>query len=109
MSTVASELHTVSTDETRNIAVDCSDMLDSGELLTGTPTVTTSAGVTLGSKQVNSATLTINGASVAAGLAVQFTATATTPGLYEIEITCNTDASQVVEGRIKLLVEKSKY
>lgn len=109
MATEAKEVYRVSTSETRNVSVDFTDMLDTGELLTGTPTVATASGLTIASEQVNVSTLTINGRSVAAGLAVQFTVAPTSVGLYSIEITCGTDASQTVEGVVKVDAYKAKY
>lgn len=93
--------------ETRNFAVSFGDVVDSGELLTGTPTVAeeTTSDLTIANKAVNTAALTINGKSVAIGQAVQFKvsgqlATGTVrgdesiaTGNYEIKITVSTDAT----------------
>ena len=109
MGSVAPEVRSITTDETRNVAIDCSDMLDSGELLTGTPMIQCSASLTITNQQVNASAVVINGQSVAAGKAIQFTVTSGTPGSYAVEAKCSTDGSQVIEGRLKLLVEKTKF
>ena len=57
----------------RNIAVSFSGKLDSGELLTGTPTITedTTTDLTISSKAVNTVAREINGVTVPIGEAVQ--------------------------------------
>jgi len=83
--------------ETNAFAVSFSGVLDSGELLTGTPTVAeqTSSDLTIQNKVVSTVALTINGATVAIRMAVQFTvvgqAAANSP--YTIKITVGTDAT----------------
>lgn len=81
--------------ETRNVAISFASLLDSGELLTGTPTVTEDVGdLTITSKQVNTVALTINGATVAIGKAVQFSITGQVAGTtYTITAQCGTDAT----------------
>ncbi len=87
--------------ETRNCAVSFKGMLDSGELLSGTPTVAeiTSSDLTLGSKALNTATLTIDDdTSVLASQAVQFTVTGGTADTkYQVLITVGTDDSQTLQ------------
>lgn len=83
--------------------------LDSGELLTGTPTVAeeTTSDLTLANKAVNTAELTLNQATVAIGQAVQFSVSgqlrANSP--YTITITVGTDASpaQTLVGKVTLV------
>ena len=106
MAKTAPQIHAITTDETRNIAVDCQGFLDTGELLTGTPTITevTTALLTLTNKQVSTAELTINGATVAIGEAIQFTAAGSTAGNYSVKFICGTDASQTVSGFVKIIV-----
>jgi hypothetical protein len=109
MPTSAPQVHEISTSETRNVAVDLAGKLDSGELLSGTPTVVEveTSELVLGSKVVNTAELTINGRTVAVGEAVQFTcdASSATQGQARyIDITCDTDASQTVHVRIRLQI-----
>jgi len=99
--------YTIQVGEVRNVAVDFRSVLDTDEAFTGTPTITTTAGLTLDNKAVSTATLTINGESVPAGEAIQFRATAVTAATYTIEIECDTDASpaQTIIERITMVVE----
>lgn len=95
--------------EIRNIAVSFSGKLDTGELCTGTPTITevTSSDLTLGSKAVSTAALTINGVSTPIGEAVQCSVSGGTANTtYEIKIAVGTDATpaQTLYGTIKLKV-----
>lgn len=105
MTGYAPQYETVSTNEVRNVAIDFADVLDSGELLTGTPTVTGDASLTITNEQVNTSLLTINGESVAVGAGVQFRVSPSTAGVYTITVRCGTDASQTVEGKVRLRVE----
>lgn len=94
--------------ETRIVSVDYRGKLDSGELLTGTPTVTISpSGPTISNESVNAAALTINGETVAIGQAVQFKITGVTAGVtYNITTVCSTDstpAQVALEGRLRLV------
>lgn len=109
MPTIAPQVHPISTSELRNVAVDFSGKLDSGELLTGTPTVTEvgTSDLVLASKQVNAADRIINGATVATGKAVQFTVDASGSSAGQrrtVDIVCGTDAGQTVHGRVVLKV-----
>lgn len=82
--------------ETRIVSVSFVDVLESGELLTGTPLVveTTTADLTLANKAVNTSTLTILNQSCVAGQAIQFTMTGQQAGTcYIIKLTCGTDAT----------------
>ena len=109
MSSIAREIRSMSIEEVRNISLDMSALLDSGELLTGTPTIQTDSSIDISNAQVNTGVVTINGASVAAGNAVQFTANASSAGIYRIEILCDTDAGQTIEGFLKLQVKAGMY
>lgn len=110
----APQRHEVSVQEVVNISVDFQGMMDANqspiELLTGTPTVTEYGSpqvLTLGGKQVNSSTITVNGATCLAGQAVQFTcdASGATPGqVYIIDIVCGTTASQTRAGSVAIHV-----
>lgn len=104
----APQAHSKSSTEVRNIAVSFAGKLDSGELLTGVPTVTVSpSGPTLANKLVTTTAKTINGASVAAGAAVTFNVTGGTAGVkYTITITVGTDATpaQTLQGIVILRV-----
>lgn len=109
MAAKAPQLHPVSTEETRTVSVSFAEMLDSGELLSGTPDIQCSANLTISAAQVTSDVAEINGEQVIAGNAVQFHVAGSVPGLYPIEIVCNTNAGQVVEGVIMLRVRQSKF
>ncbi|HDZ20959.1 hypothetical protein LCGC14_0878500 [marine sediment metagenome] len=101
----APQLQTMVAGTTRNIAVSFAAQLDSGELLTGTPTIVevTSTDLTLASKAVSSAILTILGESVASAAAVTFSVTGASAGggqtsgeftgYYKIKCTATTDAT----------------
>jgi len=83
--------------ETKKFGVDCTNILEDGELLTGTPTVAeeTTSDLSISEEQVNVAAVTLNGESVAIGKAVLFYASgflkASAP--YTIKITATTDAA----------------
>ena len=78
-------------------AIDYKDILDSGELLTGTPTVVevTTTDLTLSNKVVNTVALTIDGRTCAIGKAVQFKVSGqlAAQGLYRVRVTVSTDAT----------------
>lgn len=88
-------------DEIRNFAVSFAGELDSGEVLTGTPTVEeeTTTDLTIANKAVNTSALTINGKNVPIGEAVQFKVSgqqamgSAASGTYKIKITVSTDAT----------------
>ena len=93
----------------RTVSVSFIDVLESGELLTGTPTVTeqTTTALTLGSKAVNTTTLTIDGVSNVAGQAVTFTVDGTNAvadTTYNILIYCGTNSTpaQVLPGKVRM-------
>lgn len=78
------------------VAIDCQDWLDSGELLTGTPTIVevTTTALTLANKAVSTAALTINGRSSAIGQAVQFKVSGQVAGVtYRIRVTVGTNST----------------
>ena len=83
--------------EVRNVAVSFAGALDTGELLTGTPTVAeqTTSDLTFSNEAVSTAALTINDTSVPLGEAVQFKVTGGTVANspYTIVISCATDSS----------------
>ena len=91
----ATQIRQKGANETRNVSVSYDDKLESGELLTGTPTITDSTGdLTLSNKLVSTGAETINGISVSAGAAVLFTcAGGTSSTTYTIRIQVTTDAS----------------
>ena len=99
---------------TRDLAVSFVKTLVSGELLTGTPTVTiSSGGPTISGASVNSAALQVEDPSTPhyalAGQAVTFRATASTitPGTYTVTITCATSGGQVMPGYATIVVQGS--
>ena len=95
----ALQVHEIDKDEICNISVDFQGYLDTGELLSGTPTVSevNTSHFTISSAQVSSAALTINGQSVAISKAVQFKldpgASAVQGNYYAFDISCATDAT----------------
>lgn len=109
MASTAPQIHNISTDETRNVSVDMTALLDDGETITGSPTVQCDASITVTNEQYNAAAVTINGVSVAAGKAVQFTVEPSARGLYPVEIVAQTSEGQTLEATIKLSVSVSKF
>lgn len=99
---------------TRDIAVSFKDTLVAGELLTGTPTVTISAGgPTISAAQVNSSVLRIEAPGrehhALAGQAVLFraTASAVSAATYTVTITCATTGGQTIPGYATIVVQAS--
>lgn len=93
----ASELPPTAVGDVRLGSVSFAGQLDSGESLTGTPTVTevTTTDLTISSVAVSSEALVINSRSVAAGLAVQFLVSGAkaSGSPYTLQITVSTDSS----------------
>lgn len=109
MPVLAPEIIDIGPEELRNVAVDFSGKLDTSELLTGTPTVleVTSTDLVLTNKIVSTGALTINGVSVAAGLAVQFTVDpvgATKDKTYQVDIVATSDASNAQDVSLGVLL-----
>jgi hypothetical protein len=105
MPTEAQPVNEASPDEHRISSVDFSGKLDTGEVLTGTPTVTEvmTTDLVITNPLVNSGILTINGASVAIGEGIQFKvdyAGATIRTKYIVKVVCGTDAGQTVAGQV---------
>jgi len=105
----ATQIRQKSSSEVRNVAISYADKVESGELLTGTPTITevSSSDLTLSNKIVSTGALTINGVSVAAGAAITFTVAGGTAGTtYDIRIQCGTDATnaQTFDDHVQLEV-----
>lgn len=104
MAGIAQPAHEKTAGETRNVAVDCRDLLDSGETLTGTPTVS-GTGLTLSGATVNVAALTLQGATVGIGQAVQFTVAGGTAGTrYLIRVTASSSGGQTLQFDVPLKV-----
>ncbi len=99
MSHTAPQRNDVAAGETRNFAVSFSGKLDSGELLTGTPTIVDNAApspevLTIANKVVSTGALTINDVTVPIGEAVQFKASGFVSGSsYTFKITATSDAT----------------
>ncbi len=92
----------------RNIAVNFSDWLDHGEIITGTPTVAVSpSGPTLSAASVNSGRRVVDNRSCAPGSVVTFTVSGGTANTYTITITASTSGSQTLVGYITLVVAES--
>ena len=91
----AEQIQSKTANEVRNLAVDFTDKLDSGEALTGTPTVTSSpSGLTIASVEANAGTLTILGTTVAIGRAVTCSVSGGSAGTrYTLTVQCGTDAT----------------
>jgi hypothetical protein len=109
MAGTAEQIQKITTEELRNVSVNFADLLDSGELLTGTPTVVSDTDVTIDNEQVNDEIIIINNESVAVGNAVQFTVECAVAGNYTVEIKVSTDAGQVLEGLCILKVIDTVY
>ena len=96
MAITTKEVGRKSPGDTAAVAMDFTPLLRSGELLTGTPTVAevTTTDLTIANVGLNSSTIEVNGASVAANGAVQCTvAGGTAATKYTVRITCGTDTS----------------
>ena len=97
MPKILEQQYDLSTGETEVVSINYSDVLDSGELLSGTPTVSevSTSNLTLANKLVNTATYveSFSGETISVGKAVQFTVTTGTAGLYQIRVTVSTDST----------------
>ena len=109
---LAPQRNTKTVSEVRNVAVSFSGKLDSGELLTGTPTVTevdpsSPQALTFSNIAINTAILTINDIPTPIGEAVQFKVSGgVANAVYVIKIMCGTDSTpaQTLYGTITLRV-----
>jgi hypothetical protein len=93
---MANEIKQKHASETRTISINYTDKLDTGEALTGTPTVAevSTSDLTISGAQLNSGELTINGETVAASKAVQCQVAGGTSGsTYSLSVTVSTDAT----------------
>lgn len=105
------ERRTCRVGETRTVAVSYVNLLESGELLTGTPTVAevTSTDLTISDVVVNTEALTINSKAAAIGQAVQFKVSGQVAATarYTLLVTVSSDASpaQTFVRKLTLLVE----
>lgn len=94
-SNTAPQIQCKTASETRNVAVGFLGKLDSGELLTGSPTVTDASGdLTIDNEAVSSSALTIDSVSHLTGQAVQFNVAGGAAGTtYTVKIVVATDGS----------------
>jgi hypothetical protein len=94
LSTSASAPRVKHSTESLLFGVDFTKLLAAGETLTGTPSVTAPAGITISSPAVNSQAFTNDdGATVAVAAGVQFRATGgLSPTDYVLTVTCGTSA-----------------
>jgi hypothetical protein len=98
MARILSQRYTLSVGATRMVRINCTDDLDDGASLTGTPTVAeqTTSDLTLDDKAVNAATYScaVTGKTVAIGKAIEFTVAGGSAGTdYTVRCTCSTDSS----------------
>jgi len=93
--------------EVRLCSVSFDGKLDAGESLTGTPSVDSVTGLTFSNESVSTSALTIDGATVSAGRALQFKVTASAIGIYTIPVSCGTDSTpaQTLRAKLPLIVE----
>ena len=106
MSGLAPQIPCVVDGETRNGKINYTDVLDSGELLTGTPTLTeiTTSDLTFANVAISTGDLTILGNTVITAQAVQFKVTGMLAGvLYTVEVSSGTDSTpaQTLKSKIK--------
>ena len=101
--------YVISTGDTDVISINYTDYLDSGELLTGTPTVVevTTSALTLSNKAINTATYVEadTGNTVAISKAVQFKISCTTAGVYRIRVTVSTNATVARTKVVDILIQ----
>lgn len=106
---LAQEVGAVLAGEVRNIGIDCKGVLDTGELLSGTPSVAEqdSSHLSISSEQVSTEAKTINGRSVPTGEAVLCRVDASGAvknRSYRLKISCVTTAGQTIAGFVTLKV-----
>ena len=107
---LAPQQNTKTVSEVRNVSVSFAEKLDSGELLTGTPTLSevnasSPQALTFSNIAVSTTLLTINDTSVAIGEGIQFKVSGgVTNTLYDINISVGTDSSpaQTLYGTIRI-------
>lgn len=112
MSIEVQEVQSKAKSGARNAAVSFKGKLDSGELLTGTPTAVEMAtsDLTISNVGVSTKALTINDSTVSIGEAVQFKVVGGIPGrIYRIRVTGPTDStpaqSLVTIVRVKVIAD----
>lgn len=110
MTQTAPQIPTKTESEVLNGAISFVNRLDSGELLTGTPTITelTTSDLTITNNAVSTAQLTINNETVAIGQAVQYTVSGGNANTtYTLIVSCGTDSTpgQTLYGRVQIYVD----
>lgn len=105
MPLVCTEEYNKAVSETINFAVDCTEGLDSAELLTGTPTSSGQSEMTVSNLAVTTAELIIKGKTVAIGKAITGKVTGgTAAGRYEIKLLCTTTSTPAATRQIRGVV-----
>jgi len=105
-SRLAIQSHNLYEGGVRNVAVNFAPLLDEGETLVGTPTVTNAAGnlsdLVISNEQLNAAEMSINGVAIPASLAVVFRVArgAAAEGEYYLDILVNTSGGQTIPGTV---------
>ena len=109
MSATAQQLPSKTVSEVRNAAVSFDDVLDEGELLTGTPSVDAVTDLTFSNIAVSTTILEINGKDVPVGRAMQFKVTgglvANSPYTIPVQATSDSTPAQTLRGKCLLEVE----
>lgn len=103
----APQNYNIDLEEVVNIAISFNGKLESGEALTGSPTVTVtpSSGLTVDQVAITAASKDINGVSVAAGRAITARVTPSAAGSYVIKVKCGTDATPAQTRKGKCRIE----
>lgn len=106
MSITIQEARVKHSSETRNVGVSLSGCLESGETITGTPTVTAApSGLTISGQSVNAAIVEIEGVNVPIGEAVLFAVAGGTDATkYTITVTAVTSEGQTIVRKCVLRV-----
>ncbi len=107
MSITAPQIQTKHPDE--DVAVTCNfqHLLDTGETLVGTPTVTeeTSSGITVGASVVTPTDMSINNSTVSAGLAAQVRISGGTAGAWcTLKISVVTSSGNIRIGKCNVQI-----
>lgn len=109
MSSYAPEIRTMYPGESRLVSISFVGVLESGVLLTGTPTLSISSTVpTTTAIAVSTTALTINNSTVSAGQAVQFAFSSTEAGvLYTVRatVTSNSTPADTFKRAIRIQME----
>ena len=102
---LAAEVRSLYLGELRNVAIDCSGVLDRDETIIGTPVFSDPTGeLTITAASVNSVVIEVNRYLVAVGLAVQckIERGAAPAGTYLVDVLIETNAGQSISGTISV-------